>query len=113
MLNSNGVYSLIDKPTRVTGSSSTTQDHILTKNNSNIIYPCIFLSEISDHFPIGCLVAHHKINSNNYNQKSKTTKYVYRNESKFDNEQFRERRGKMDTPGKMVTFNNFSIISNF
>ena len=45
MLNSNGVYPLIDKPTRVTGSSSTTQDHILTKDNSNIIYPCIFLSE--------------------------------------------------------------------
>ena len=39
-------------------------------------------------FSVGCLVAHHKINSNNINQKSKTTKYVYRNESKFDNEQF-------------------------
>ena len=52
----------IDKPTRVTGSSSTTIDHILTTDTSNIIYSCIFLSKISDHFPVGCLVAHHKIN---------------------------------------------------
>ena len=63
-------------------------DHILTNDTSNIIYPCIFLSEISDNFPVGCLVAHYEINSNNNNQKSKTTKYVYRDESKFDNEQF-------------------------
>ena len=35
------------------------------------------------------LVAHHKINLNNNNQKSKTTKYVYRDKSKFDNEQFK------------------------
>ena len=54
MLNSNGVYSLIDKPTRVTGSSVTIIDHILTNDTSNIIYPCMFLSEISDQFPVGC-----------------------------------------------------------
>ena len=56
MLNSNGVYSLIDKPTHVTGTSSTNIDHILTDDTSNIIYPCIFLSEISDYFPVGFLV---------------------------------------------------------
>ena len=37
---------------------------------------------------MGCLVAYHKINSKNNNQKSKTTKYMYRDKSEFDNEQF-------------------------
>ena len=87
-LNSNGVYSFIDKPTTVTGSSSTTIDHILTNDTSNIIYPSIFLSEISDHFPVESLVAHYKLNSNNNNQKSKTAKYMCRDESKFNNKQF-------------------------
>ena len=68
MLNSDGVYSLIDKPLPVTGSSSTTIDYILTNKSSDIIYLCIFLFEFSDHFPVGCLVAHHEINSNNNNQ---------------------------------------------
>ena len=77
MLNRNRIYSLIDKPTCVTGSLSTTKDHILTNDTSNIIYPCIFLSEIRNHFPVGCLVACHKMNSNNNKQKFKTTKYVH------------------------------------
>ena len=31
---------------------------IITNDTSNIIYPCVFLSDISDHFPVVCLVAH-------------------------------------------------------
>ena len=31
---------------------------IITDDISNIVYPCVFLSEISDHFPFACLVAH-------------------------------------------------------
>ena len=76
ILSSNRVFSHIDKPSNITGSLSTTIDHILTNDTSNIIYYLIFLSKISDHFPLGCLVAQHKINSNNNNQKSKTTKYM-------------------------------------
>ena len=34
ILNSNGIFSLIDKPTHITGSSSTIIDHILTNNIS-------------------------------------------------------------------------------
>ena len=54
MLSSNEAFSLIDKPTRVTGNSSRTifVDHILTNDTSNIIPSCIFLSDISDHFPM-------------------------------------------------------------
>ena len=48
MLSSNEVFLLIDKPTRVTGNLFTTIDHILTKDTSNIIHPCIFLSDIND-----------------------------------------------------------------
>ena len=54
----NGVFSLIDKSTRVNSSSSTAFYRPYFKNNiSNIIYSCIFLSEISDHFTVKCLVA--------------------------------------------------------
>ena len=77
MLSSNGVFSFMDKPTRATGDSSITIDHISTNDNSNIIHRYTFLSEIKNHFSVGCLVVHRKFNSNNNNQKSKTKKYTY------------------------------------
>ena len=88
MLASNGAFLLIDKPTRMFGETRTLIDHIITNDPSNIIYPCVFLSDISDHFPVACFVA------NNYSSKKgrshiNKVSYSYRNMSRFDIEQFR------------------------
>ena len=48
---SNGAYSLIDKLTRVTNSLQTTIDHIVTNDSRHVMHP-IFLSDLTDHYPI-------------------------------------------------------------
>ena len=57
MLASNGAFLLIDKPTRIFDETRTLTDHIITNDASNMIYPCVCVSDNSDHFPIACLVA--------------------------------------------------------
>ena len=56
MVVSIGAFSLIGKPTRMTNTSQTFTDHILTNDTTNIIYPIIFLSEITDHYPVACVL---------------------------------------------------------
>ena len=56
MLSSIGAFLPVDKHTRVTGKSRSIIDHIFTSDISNIIFPCVFLSDISDHFPIVIIV---------------------------------------------------------
>ena len=51
-ISSNGAYSLIDKPTRVTNVSQTTIDHIVTNDLMHVMHPIIFLSDIASHYPI-------------------------------------------------------------
>ena len=58
MLASNGAFLLTDKPTRIFGETRTRIDHIITNDTCNVIYLCVFLGDISDHFPVACLVAH-------------------------------------------------------
>ena len=41
MLTSNGAFLFIDKPTRVTNTSSSNIDHIITNDNKNVLYLCI------------------------------------------------------------------------
>ena len=55
MLSSNGAFLSIDKHTRVIGKSRSTIDHVII-NDISIIFPCVFLSDISDHFPIAIIV---------------------------------------------------------
>jgi len=57
LLASNAALQLINKPTRVTKTSKTIIDHIITNNISNIIHPCIFLSDLSNHYPVACIIA--------------------------------------------------------
>ena len=54
MLESNGVFQLITKPTRVTKNSASLIDHIFTSALSNPIFPGIILNDISDHFITYC-----------------------------------------------------------
>ena len=52
MLDSNSVASLINKPTRVTDTFSSTLDHILTNENRFRISPFVLNHVITDHYPV-------------------------------------------------------------
>ena len=56
MLESNGVFQLITKPTRVTKNSASLINHIFTSALSNPIFPEIILNDISDHFINLCAI---------------------------------------------------------
>ena len=56
MISSNGAFLPIDKHTRVIGNSRSIIDHVITNDISNTIFPCVFLSDISDHFSIAIIV---------------------------------------------------------
>lgn len=57
-LNSNGVVSIINQPTRVTPSSATTIDHILTNETRCTLTPGVIEYDITDHYPTMVLVSH-------------------------------------------------------
>lgn len=59
MLASNGFYPLITLPTRVTVTSSTVIDHIITNDHKHQIFPGIIKADISDHYFIFCDVVMH------------------------------------------------------
>ena len=52
MLDSNSVASLTNNPTRVTNTSSSTLDHILTNENRLRISPFVLNHVITDHYPV-------------------------------------------------------------
>ena len=56
MISSNGAFLPIDKHTRVLSNSRSIIDHVITNDISNTIFPCVFLSDINDHFPIPIIV---------------------------------------------------------
>ena len=56
MISTNGAFLPIDKHTRVIGKSRSIIDYVTTNDISNTIFPCVFLSDISDHFPIAIIV---------------------------------------------------------
>ena len=88
MLSSNGAYMLINIPTRVSGESKTTIDHVTTNDIHNVIYPCVFLNDISDHMPVACLVASApKSSTGMFKNNSTKENYIYRDTSHFDPDQ--------------------------
>lgn len=61
MLASNGYFPLISVPTRVTDTSSTIIDHIITNDHNHCILPGVIKTDmLSDHFPIFCSIDMHK-----------------------------------------------------
>ena len=56
MLSSNCTVNLIDKPTRVTPSSGTIVDHILTNDSKHQTIPLVFDYDITDHYPVAALI---------------------------------------------------------
>ena len=83
MLESNGVFQLITKPTRVTKNSASLIDHIFTSALSNPIFPGIILNDISDHFITYCVTS---LKSNPESVKHK--KYICRDIKNLDIESY-------------------------
>ena len=52
----NGAFHLITKPTRVTDSSATVIDHIITNDTKHAIYPSIVISNFTEHHLIKCKI---------------------------------------------------------
>ena len=84
MLFSCGALPLITKPTRVTESSATIIDHVITNDSKHNLKPGIFqTNEVSDHFIIFC-----QINKALQAKKPKKKVEYYRDKSKFDADMF-------------------------
>ena len=56
ILSSNAAFPLITKPTRITSTSPTLLDHIITNITQNTLLPGILRSDLSDHFPTFCFI---------------------------------------------------------
>ena len=86
MLLSCGVLPFIIKLTRVSDSSATIIDHILTNDYEYSIIPGIVeTNEISDHYPIL-----RQVNLTRTRKKADSTVTFYRNKSKCDSNQFHD-----------------------
>ena len=81
---SNGALPIITVPTRVTSSSSTIIDHIITNDLNHNLTPFVIQEDMTDHFPIGCFVQ----NLSPKKQKKSKTVSHYRDKSKFKSEDF-------------------------
>ena len=57
MLSPNCTVNLIDKPTRVTLSSGTIRDHILTNDSKHQMISLMIDYDITDHFPVAALIS--------------------------------------------------------
>ena len=87
MLLSCGVLPLITKPTRVSDSSPTIINHILTNDYEHSIIPGIVeTNEISDHCPILC-----QVNLTQTRENADSTVTFYTDKSKFDFNQFNDK----------------------
>ena len=57
VLASHGYFPLITLPTRVTNSSATIIDHIITNDNLHTLKPGVIRADLSDHYPIFCTIS--------------------------------------------------------
>ena len=82
-----GILPLITKPTRVSDSSATIIDHILTNDlEHSSILGIVETNEISDHYPILC-----QSQVNTDSKKEDSTVTFYRDKSKFDSNPFNDK----------------------
>ena len=86
MLSSNNCCMLIGKPTLVGNNSNTFIDHVFTNNSSNIIYPAILISDITEHFPVECFMANPKISTERDKIKEQT--FFIRSTKRFYKDKF-------------------------
>ena len=86
LLHSNAFCNLITKPTRVTSTTQTIIDHILTNDNESMMIPSVLSYKISDHYPIYCAIK----NINNNKSTSAFNKYSFRSTKNIDGNNFRD-----------------------
>ena len=65
VLKSNGFSDLITKPTRVTATSRTTIDYILSNNYDSVLTPGVFSFKLADYYPMFCKISTPINKSNN------------------------------------------------
>ena len=78
-----GALTVITKPIRVTDTSATIIDHIITNDTKHPILPGILYSDISDHYPIFC-----KSNNFCFRGGKSITKLFFKDKSNFKSESF-------------------------
>ena len=81
MLSSHALYPTITRPTRITPNSFIIIDHIITNCNSHHISPGIIESDLTDHYPVFCIIQN-TVTSKRHN------KHYYRVMKHFDSEKF-------------------------
>ena len=84
LLSSNCATNIIDVPTRVTATSATVLDHIITKENKHQIFPAVVDYDITDHYPVMALV-NNKLNHKNVQPKF-TRSFAKFNSDSFNND---------------------------
>ena len=57
VITSNGVFSLITKPTKVTDKTATVIDHIITNDIAHSILPRVIPTSLTDHYAIMCKIS--------------------------------------------------------
>ena len=83
----------------------TTFDHIVTNDSTHVIYPVIFLSDLTDHYPIACCVTG---DPNRTNLKIKQDNhYCYRDTGQFNCDWF-----KMDLQEAFEAFFNANELTS-
>ena len=106
-ISSNGFSQLIDIPTRVSTSSQTLIDHIITNVSDKNLIPGLICSDISDHYPT-FVIASNTTKANN-------NKPIFRrNMKKFNSENFKKDLFKTLLPfyncSKLLTTENFDSL---
>ena len=82
---SHGAVPVITILTRVTSNSSTLIDHIITNNTELDLNPAVIEADISDHFPVLCIITKPRPQ-----QTHKSKKMLYRDKSFFRVDSFCE-----------------------
>ena len=57
VITSNGAFSLITNPTRVTDKTATVIDHIITNDTAHSILSCVIPTSLTDHYAIMCKIS--------------------------------------------------------
>ena len=83
LLSSKGYFPIVTKPTRVTGTSSTIIDHIITNDMSHRLSPMIVKTDVSDHYIVAAVVF-----NDTFRHKIKSTKIFQRDLTNFSSELF-------------------------
>ena len=107
LLSSNCATNIIDVPTRVTTSSATVLDHIITKENKHQIVPAVVDYDITDHYPVVALVNNKSIHKN-------VQPKFARSFAKFNNDSFNNDLQKKSFMPKILAIseNNVDDIFN-